>query len=279
MSLIQWVELPNLGDHRGALIVAESNKNIPFGVKRIYYILDAKPDIPRGFHAHKNLIQLAFCLKGSCKMIMDNGLEKQEVYINQPNQGLVIPPLVWHEMHEFSEDCVMLVLASDYYDESDYIRDYQYFRSYSLLKLVEYDESFLDKSWIWLNDKEIKYLTMTPDFEKSEQINFFLSINARENYYIYGIDFMGNSIGACGLKNFIDDKAELWLYIGDKDYWGKGLGKIIMKCLENEATVKNLSKLYLKVIKDNIAAINLYKKMDYIEVANKENYIIMEKYL
>ncbi len=127
MSLIKWVELPNLGDERGSLIVAETQKNIPFDVKRIYYILDAKPDLPRGFHAHKQLIQLAFCIKGSCKMVMDNGSEKQEVYISQPNIGLVIPPMVWHEMHEFSEDCVMLVLASEYYDENDYIRNYNEF--------------------------------------------------------------------------------------------------------------------------------------------------------
>ena len=127
MSLIEWVELPNLGDDRGSLIVADSNKNVPFKVKRIYYILDAKPDIPRGFHAHKELIQLAFCIKGSCNMIMDNGIEKQQVRIDKSNIGLMIPPMVWHEMHDFSEDCVMLVLASAQYDEADYIRDYDEF--------------------------------------------------------------------------------------------------------------------------------------------------------
>lgn len=127
MSLIEWIELPNLGDHRGSLMVAESNKNVPFEVKRIYYILDAKPDVPRGFHAHKELIQLAFCIKGSCIMIMDNGIEKQQVRIDKSNIGLMIPPMVWHEMHDFSEDCVMLVLASEFYDEADYIRNYDEF--------------------------------------------------------------------------------------------------------------------------------------------------------
>lgn len=127
MSLIQWVELPNLGDERGSLVVAENNKNIPFEVKRFYYIFDTQQGVARGFHAHKELIQLAFCVKGSCKMIMNDGIDKQEVYIDQPNQGLMIPPLVWHEMHDFSEDCVLLVLASDYYDEDDYIRDYEEF--------------------------------------------------------------------------------------------------------------------------------------------------------
>ena len=127
MSMIEWIELPNLGDARGSLMVLESNKNVPFKVKRIYYILDAKPDVPRGFHAHKELMQLAFCIKGSCNMIMDNGIEKQQVRIDKSNIGLMIPPMVWHEMHDFSEDCVMLVLASAQYDEADYLRDYDEF--------------------------------------------------------------------------------------------------------------------------------------------------------
>ena len=127
MKLIDWIDLPNLGDERGGLVVAEASKNIPFKINRIYYIFDAKPDIPRGFHAHKELHQIAFCIQGKCRMIMDNGSEKQEVWIDQANKGLRIPPLVWHEMHDFSEDCVLLVLASEHYDESDYIRDYQDF--------------------------------------------------------------------------------------------------------------------------------------------------------
>ena len=127
MSLIQWFDLPNLGDERGALVVAEANKNIPFDIKRLYYIFDVKPDIPRGFHAHKKLTQVAFCIKGKCKMVMDNGKEKIEACINKANEGLLIPPMVWHEMHDFSEDCVMLVVASDYYDEADYIREFSAF--------------------------------------------------------------------------------------------------------------------------------------------------------
>ena len=127
MKLIDWIDLPNLGDERGGLVVAEASKNIPFKINRIYYIFDAKPDIPRGFHAHKELHQVAFCIQGKCRMIMDNGVEKQEVWINQANKGLVIPPMVWHEMYDFSEDCVLLVLADEHYDESDYIREYRDF--------------------------------------------------------------------------------------------------------------------------------------------------------
>lgn len=127
MNLIEWIELPNLGDHRGSLVVAEANRNIPFSIQRLYYIFAAQPDVPRGFHAHKELQQIAFCIQGSCKMLMNNGKEKQEILIGQSNKGLFIPPMVWHEMHDFSEDCILLVLASDHYDESDYIRNYDQF--------------------------------------------------------------------------------------------------------------------------------------------------------
>lgn len=127
MNLISWIDLPNLGDERGGLVVAEASKNIPFKVNRIYYIFDAKPEIPRGFHAHKELQQVAFCIRGKCRMLMDNGIDKQEVWLDQANKGLMIPPFVWHEMHDFSEDCILLVLASEHYDESDYIRNYEDF--------------------------------------------------------------------------------------------------------------------------------------------------------
>lgn len=137
MNLIEWIELPNLGDHRGSLIVAEAHRNIPFSIQRLYYISGAQPDVPRGFHAHKQLQQIAFGVQGSCKMLMDNGKEKQEVLIAQSNKGLLIPPMVWHEMHDFSQDCILLVLANDYYDESDYIRNYDQFLNEVDQTLVE----------------------------------------------------------------------------------------------------------------------------------------------
>lgn len=128
MSLIKLIDLPNLGDQRGGLVAIESNQSIPFEIKRLYYIFNTNHQ-PRGFHAHINLKQIAFCIQGSCKMLMDSGKEKQEVVLCQPNQGLKIPPMVWHEMHDFSEDCVLLVLASEHYDETDYIRSYDEFLS------------------------------------------------------------------------------------------------------------------------------------------------------
>lgn len=127
MSLITLIDFDSLGDERGSLIALESNKNIPFDVKRIYYIFDTQAGVARGFHAHKALQQVAICLKGSCKFALTDGRAKEEVVLNNPAQGLVIGNMIWREMHDFSEDCVLLVLASEHYDESDYIRNYSDF--------------------------------------------------------------------------------------------------------------------------------------------------------
>lgn len=119
------------GDERGSLIALESNINIPFEIKRVYYIFGTKPNVRRGFHAHKNLKQMLIAVAGSCKILLDDGKNnKQELLLNSPNQALLIEDLTWREMFDFSSDCVLLVLASDYYNESDYIRNYQDFLNY-----------------------------------------------------------------------------------------------------------------------------------------------------
>jgi len=115
------------GDDRGSLIALEQKKEIPFDIKRVYYIFGTKEGVRRGFHAHKNLRQVAVCVKGSCKFLLDDGKEKQIVELNLPDVGLFIDRLIWHEMFDFSENCVLMVLADDYYDEGDYIRDYEKF--------------------------------------------------------------------------------------------------------------------------------------------------------
>lgn len=126
MSLIKLIDLPSFGDERGGLVAIESNQSIPFDVKRLYYIFNTSQK-PRGFHAHIDLKQVAICLKGSCKFILDNGSIKEEVVLDKPTQGLVIEGLIWREMHDFSEDCVLLVLASEHFTEQDYIRNYNEF--------------------------------------------------------------------------------------------------------------------------------------------------------
>ena len=127
MSLIKWIDFSALGDERGSLVALEAEKSVPFMIKRVYYIFGTKAGVSRGFHAHRKLQQVAICITGSCRMILDDGQQRSEVLLNSPNKGLVIGDLVWREMHDFSEDCVLLVLASEHYDESDYIRNYDDF--------------------------------------------------------------------------------------------------------------------------------------------------------
>lgn len=279
MSIIKLLDLANHGDGRGGLIAIEANRTIPFKIKRVYFIHSTKVGISRGFHAHLDLKQLAICVKGSCRFVLDDGTAREEVLLDSPNKGLYIDSIVWREMHDFSEDCVLLVLASEHYDEDDYIRHYNHFKNYLALSLVSYNEIFLEKSWGWLNDKEIKYLTMTPDFTREEQKSFFSSLKDRKNYYIYGVNYNDIPIGACGLKNVVNNAAELWLYIGEKDYWHKGLGKVLMHKLEKQARLIGLEKLYLKVLNENKRAIKLYNLTNYNEVKEVENYIVMEKIL
>ena len=110
------------GDERGMLVALEEYKDIPFEVKRVYYMYDTKTDVHRGFHAHKCLEQILVCICGSCKVLLDNGEEKKVISLEKPYEGLYIANDMWREMYDFSPDAVLLVLASDYYNEQDYIR-------------------------------------------------------------------------------------------------------------------------------------------------------------
>ena len=121
------VNFKTLGDDRGSLIALEENYNTPFAIKRVYYIFDTKEGVRRGFHAHIDLKQMAICVKGSCIFVLDDGTDKHEVLLDSPNQGVLIEGLIWREMYNFSPDCVLVVLASEHFDESDYIRDYDKF--------------------------------------------------------------------------------------------------------------------------------------------------------
>lgn len=133
MSLIKWVNFPPLGDERGSLVALEAEKTVPFAIKRVYYIFGTQQGVARGFHAHRQLKQVAICITGKCKIILDDGKKREEAWLGSSTKGLLIGDLVWREMHEFSADCVLLVLASEHYDEADYIRDYDEFLEYTKL--------------------------------------------------------------------------------------------------------------------------------------------------
>ena len=126
---------PPHGDDRGQLVAIEAIKDLPFEIKRVYYIYDTLPGVRRGFHAHLNLQQILLCVNGSCKIHLDNGHDTAEVTLDKPNEGLYIANDMWREMYDFTPGTVLLVLASEYYDEADYIRNYEDF-----IKLVHQKE-------------------------------------------------------------------------------------------------------------------------------------------
>lgn len=141
--------------------------------------------------------------------------------------------------------------------------------------LVDYNRIYLDRSWHWLNDPEVKALTLTPDFTREAQEIFFHSLPQKAGYWIKGIEEKGVPVGAMGLKNITTEDAEYWGYIGEKEYWGKGIGSFLIREAIAQATKLGLKQLYLHVSRHNTRAINLYSKMGFRLAAEGE----VEKYL
>lgn len=126
MQVIKYVFQPH-GDERGMLIALEELKDIPFRIKRVYYMYNTIEGVVRGHHAHKSLEQILVCIHGSCKIRLDNGYEKKVIPLEKPYEGLYVGNNMWREMFDFSPDAVLMVLASELYNEEDYIRDYDEF--------------------------------------------------------------------------------------------------------------------------------------------------------
>lgn len=124
---VELIPLQKHGDDRGMLVALEQTKNVPFEIKRVYYMFGTQANVRRGYHAHKELRQLAIPVSGSCRFMLDDGKEKVDILLDNPALGLLIEPSMWHEMYDYSADCILLVLASDVYNESDYIRSYDEF--------------------------------------------------------------------------------------------------------------------------------------------------------
>jgi dTDP-4-dehydrorhamnose 3,5-epimerase-like enzyme len=121
------IDLDIKGDNRGKLVSLEGNKNVPFEIKRVYWIFDTLPEVDRGKHAHKITKEIVVAMDGACEFILDDGKEKETIVLNRPDKGLYIAPNIWRTMRNFSYGCKLMVLASDYYDEKEYIRNYQEF--------------------------------------------------------------------------------------------------------------------------------------------------------
>lgn len=124
---VRLYNLPFIEDMRGNLSVAELGKGFPFVPKRCFWIFDVPSKEVRGEHAHKTLEQFLVCVKGSVKVVVDDGINRQEVTLDQPNLGLYIPPLVWGTQYNYSGDSLLIVFGSAEYDNADYIRDYDEF--------------------------------------------------------------------------------------------------------------------------------------------------------
>lgn len=122
------IEMPVHGDRRGKLVALEGGQDlIPFEIKRMYYMFDTLPNESRGFHAHSKLEQVIIAMDGACRFVLDDGEKRETVLLNRPDVGLYIGPGMWREMHDFSYGCKLVVLASEHYDEKEYIRSYDEF--------------------------------------------------------------------------------------------------------------------------------------------------------
>jgi dTDP-4-dehydrorhamnose 3,5-epimerase-like enzyme len=128
MPKSQIIDIPVAHDKRGNLSVIESGQNIPFQIKRVYYLYDVPGGTKRGGHAHRNLEQLIIAVSGSFDIILHNGKTQKKFTLNRSNCGLYVPKMTWREIENFSSGSVCLVLASEHYDESDYIRNFKEFK-------------------------------------------------------------------------------------------------------------------------------------------------------
>ena len=124
---VREIELPQVHDPRGDLTFVEGGRHVPFNIARVYYLYNVPVDAERGGHAHKELQQVIFALSGSFRVKVDDGQTKTEYWLRDPRRGLYISRLIWREMDSFSQGAVCMVLASQPYDEADYMRDYEDF--------------------------------------------------------------------------------------------------------------------------------------------------------
>lgn len=121
------LEFGDLGDERGKLVVVEGAQDIPFEIKRVFYIYGSDSQVVRGQHANRNSEFVLINVSGSSKVRVDNGFEEEIIELNRPRMGLYLPTMVWKDMYDFSEDSVLLVLSNTHYDGHEYIRDYDEF--------------------------------------------------------------------------------------------------------------------------------------------------------
>jgi dTDP-4-dehydrorhamnose 3,5-epimerase-like enzyme len=124
---IELIQLSMHGDDRGQLVALEQERDVPFQIRRVYYLFATRQNVHRGQHAHRHLNQLVVALHGSVRFLADDGHGPTEVVLDDPTRGLLLGGMVWRDLYDFSEDCVLMVLADQLYDPDDYIFDYDDF--------------------------------------------------------------------------------------------------------------------------------------------------------
>ncbi|GAA0920417.1 FdtA/QdtA family cupin domain-containing protein [Luteibacter anthropi] len=124
---IECIQFQKHGDHGGMLVSLEQERNVPFEIRRVYYIYATQADVRRGNHAHRHLRQILVAVRGSVTVLVDQGAGPVRFVLNDPSQGLLLGDMIWRELYEFSEDCVLMVLADQLYNPADYITDYEAF--------------------------------------------------------------------------------------------------------------------------------------------------------
>ncbi len=129
ISECRMINLPKITTSRGNLTFVEDNNQIPFEIKRMYYCYDTPKDIDRGGHVHKNLHQLIIAISGSFDVILDDGLERTSFHLDKPNLGLYVPPLIWHELNNFTPGAICLVIVSELYAKEVTVNSYETFRT------------------------------------------------------------------------------------------------------------------------------------------------------
>jgi dTDP-4-dehydrorhamnose 3,5-epimerase-like enzyme len=129
LSDCRLIELPRITDPRGNLTFVEGGRHAPFDIRRVYYLYDVPGGATRGGHAHRELQQLIVATSGSLEVVIDDGSSRKGIKLNRSFVGLYMPAMIWRELVDFSSGSVCMVLASDHYDEADYIRDYDEFRA------------------------------------------------------------------------------------------------------------------------------------------------------
>lgn len=145
------------------------------------------------------------------------------------------------------------------------------------LRISPYTQEFLDCSWEWLNDPEVKALTVTPDFSREQQLAWYATLAAKKDYLIWGVRLDDNPVGVFGVKNINGGSGEYWGYIGCKELWGGGIGTWMMQQVLHLSAKAGLSRIYLKVLKSNVAAIRLYEKMKFNKYDADQEFDWMER--